>query len=79
MGKGRVLSWERGHHRQFDTPQFYRGEAALGMIFPVTLLSPSVSETLRNWERVCQRAAGVAVAWTAVRGDGEGAQEKPFS
>lgn len=50
-----------------------------GMIFPVTLLSPSVSETLRNWERVCQRAAGVAAAWTAVQGDGEGAQEKSFS
>lgn len=48
-----------------------------GMIFPVTLLSPDVSEMLRNWRRACQRAARGAVAWTAVQGDGEGAALAP--
>lgn len=49
-----MLSWERGHHRQFDTPQFYRGEAALGMIFPRDDLSrySAFPKCLRDVEKL---------------------------
>lgn len=54
MGKGRVLSWEHGHNRQFDTPQFYRGEAALGMVFPRDDLSrySAFPKCLRDVEKL---------------------------
>lgn len=42
-----------------DAPLLVRGEAALGMLFPVTLLSPNFSKMLRNLKIICQWAARV--------------------
>lgn len=44
----------------YDAPPLVSGEAALGMLFPVTLLSPDFSKMLRNWKMICQWAARLA-------------------
>ena len=44
----------------YDAPVLVSGEAALGMLFPVTLLSPNFSKMLRSSKIICRWAARVA-------------------